>query len=202
MNQTRVDKVKAMIRAKLDARIKAREAAPKAPPPRYDEEFYKGVLWVDSLAYSPEETKALNFYMGGPDDKGRLLTEMISWDDEKLEKTHDYIQWMFPTDQPSEFNPNAPIISVFEMDSFNNNPALRQQLSRSVIRFTHFLENTSKNWMVKSNHNHLRISRMLRCMTLLGMQTAAKVLLYKFVARTSGIVNDTSIQFWKEAVEV
>jgi len=36
------------------------------------------------------------FFAGGKDDEGRTLDEMLSWSDLKLERLHDYIQWMFP----------------------------------------------------------------------------------------------------------
>ena len=40
--------------------------------------------------------------------KRGFLEDVLQWDDEKLERTHDYIQWMFPTDQESAFNASAP----------------------------------------------------------------------------------------------
>src|SRR6266571_4801991 len=41
------------------------------------------------------------YYSGGPDAGGRMLAEILAWNDERLEAVHDFIQWVFPTRQPS-----------------------------------------------------------------------------------------------------
>merc|ERR1739848_580988 len=40
----------------------------------------------------------LNFLKGsGVDCKGRRLDDILEWDFSRLERCHDYIQWLFPT---------------------------------------------------------------------------------------------------------
>jgi hypothetical protein len=147
------------------------------------------------------EAKSVQFYLGEPDSKGRYLNDILKWSDEELEKTHDYIQWMFPLPEPSQFNHDAPVLNEFEIELFKSSAFLRKKLSESVVKFTSFLESTSKTWLVEYNHNHLRITRMLRCLCVLGMRTTAETLLNKMVFKASGIVSDTSIKFWQHAVE-
>ena len=51
----------------------------------------------------------IEFYLGQrPDSAGRMIDEILVWDDELLEDTHDYIQWLFPFFEPSPYNPTPP----------------------------------------------------------------------------------------------
>ena len=53
----------------------------------------------------PAESALITFYRGsGTDHAGRRIDEILSWDDAALESVHDYIQWLFPLDEPSRFN--------------------------------------------------------------------------------------------------
>eukprot|EP00435_Cladocopium_sp_Y103_P068359 s2_g31.t1 len=54
-----------------------------------------------------------NFLRGEkPDDcEGRMLDDILRWDDRTMEAVHDYVQWIFPTDEASMFNSQAPLLS-------------------------------------------------------------------------------------------
>jgi len=53
----------------------------------------------------------LRYYEGqAPDDRGRYLSEIQEWPDDRLEAVHDFIQWMFPLAERSGANPEAPIL--------------------------------------------------------------------------------------------
>ena len=59
------------------------------------------------------ETPILRFYgSGGTDHAGRTLEEILAWDDRHLEEVHDYIQWLFPLEEPSRANPCTPRSSL------------------------------------------------------------------------------------------
>ncbi|HEY9880623.1 MAG TPA: opioid growth factor receptor-related protein, partial [Leptolyngbyaceae cyanobacterium] len=60
------------------------------------------------------------------DSQGRMIQEMWAWNFEKLEHTHDYIQWLFPLPEKSAFNPNAPIVDEGVIQAFQSSPNLRQ----------------------------------------------------------------------------
>ncbi|MEH2446828.1 MAG: opioid growth factor receptor-related protein [Nostoc sp.] len=59
------------------------------------------------------------------------MQEMWTWDFEKLECAHDYIQWLFPLPERSAFNCDAPIVDEEVIQAFQSNPHLRQNLLRS-----------------------------------------------------------------------
>lgn len=132
----------------------------------------------------------MEFYRGtGQDKKGRTLEDILSWDDARLESGHNYIQWLFPSDQPSQFNNEAPHFSQALAEDFKNDPLIMANFFRSFSVFLRFLgllydEETksvfrtevfmkkAKNWLKASttgpNHNWLRCSRVLHCLKLLG----------------------------------
>ena len=47
----------------------------------------------------------------GTDSKGRYLNDLWQEDFYFYESCHDYIQWMFPLAEESEYNPDAPVLT-------------------------------------------------------------------------------------------
>jgi hypothetical protein len=169
--------------------------------------------------------RIVRFYTGvAPDDRGRYLRDILQWPDERLESTHDYIQWLFPLPQASGFNPHAPVLDGATIQEFKSRPDLEQNLRLAFLRMLAFyglrletepelkvepaqdFEQKSRNWLTYGNHNHLRITRMLKCLRLLGLQSEARSLL-RCLARiyeaekekeAPGISEET-FEFWRKA---
>ncbi len=134
----------------------------------------------------------LDFYSGvGPDDRGRFLHEILRWSDTDLERLHDYIQWLFPLSERSGFNPSAPLLDEYTIRQFNARADLQASMRASlrrmlsfyglqmletdrprVVRDASFVER-SENWVLYSNHNHLRLTRILKSLRLLGLEAEA-----------------------------
>lgn len=118
----------------------------------------------------------INFYLhNGADCHGRTLKDMWSWDNETLETTHDYIQWMFPTIQPSQFNQYAPVLDDDTIKVFRNNSELQSYLTTSSFLFERFLDldNPKAHWLKHNNHNFLRISRVIDSLMTLSCRPRA-----------------------------
>jgi hypothetical protein len=142
---------------------------------------------------SPSEANPLvGFYRGGAlDDRGRTLVEILAWDDERLEDVHDFIQWLFPLPERSGANPQAPVLDRETIETFHATPAMQKLLRRafermlrfyglrwngnSVERAENFRERT-QSWLWPGNHNHLRLTRILRSTLLLGLESESKAL--------------------------
>jgi len=60
-----------------------------------------------------------------PDSGDRTLREIWEKDYEWLEKTHDYIQWLFPLPEGSRFNIDAPILNDRDILLFKKNSDLQ-----------------------------------------------------------------------------
>jgi hypothetical protein len=166
----------------------------------------------------------LRFYRGeGPDDRGRFIHDIWSWDVDRLERTHDYIQWLFPLTEPSGVNPGAPLLDARTIAAFAGELRLREHVGRSLALMLDFygyrmapageeltVEPTADQavrqavWLTPLNHNFLRITRILRSATLLGLGREARALhaalarLYHGSARA--VIGARTFDFWTAAV--
>jgi Opioid growth factor receptor (OGFr) conserved region len=165
------------------------------------------------------------FYSGGRDDRHRTLDEILGWPDDRLEAVHDYIQWLFPDRRRSPVNPSAPVVTDSTTRAFAARADLRERLAASLDRMLAFyglgrarnpdgtvhialdaasFPRQSSNWLRPGNHNHLRLTRIMQSLTLLGLAGEAKALqrcLLDDVAGGPGgnrITPDT-IAFWQAA---
>ena len=169
-------------------------------------------------------SKLVAFYRGdGRDHRGRLLSHILGFDFDELEFHHDYIQWLFPLPEPSGANASAPLLSKEDIAAFESDDALRNALRRSFVLMVQFyglelVEGVtvdivrgpyfavrSREWLTRGNHNFLRISRILRSLTLLGLGDDARAFLkclegiYVEHARAIG---ETTVGYWRRAVHV
>ena len=145
---------------------------------------------------SPRPSPLVAFYRdGAPDDQGRTLAEILAWDDDRLEAIHDFIQWLFPLPEPSGANPTAPILDPATIQVFRTSLAIQNRLRQAFQRMMRFygfnqvsgpsgisierapnFASRSQNWLWPMNHNHLRLTRILRSTLLLGLEAESKAL--------------------------
>lgn len=82
----------------------------------------------------------LNFLRGtGVDVLGRRFEDIMEWDFRRLERSHDYIQWLFPTDEPSRFNVRAPVLTPDLVITIRKDLAIVASIRRAFGRFCSFL---------------------------------------------------------------
>lgn len=100
------------------------------------------------------------------DQLGFTYDDVRKFSDEQLESCHNYIQWAFPTVEPSAYNPNAPFPSDDTVSQFEEFPILKQRMSflaHRMLRF-YFMNADGFAWVTPRNHNFLRITRILKCL--------------------------------------
>ncbi|KAG0137866.1 opioid growth factor receptor conserved region-domain-containing protein [Tuber indicum] len=151
------------------------------------------------------------------DHRNRTLSEILSSTNSELERSHDYIQTLFPLPEPSPYNPLAPTIDSTAAAAFRSSLALRLALRSSLRRMLSFYGfDTAVNaggelvisrgdgwgsrsafWRKRFNHNHLRITRIIRCLRVLGCEGDARRF-YRAVSRSEG-VGGRSLVFWRRA---
>ena len=167
----------------------------------------------------------LAFYKGEPTPQGLRLADVWEWDFDQLEDAHDYIQWVFPLDTPSAANPQAPLVTEETARAFEWDDVLRDRVERSltvllrfyglerlvlpkkkimIIRAVTFPERRGV-WLWPNNHNHLRLTRMLRSLRLLGARKDAAALgkILDDIARTEGrdVISEDTIMHWRRALK-
>ena len=139
----------------------------------------------------------------GRDGRGRLLPDILAFDDRALEAHHDYIQWLFPLDTPSAAVPGSPILSSQDIAEIRACGQCQANLRRALHRLTRFYEEND-HWLVPTNHNHLRITRIIRSTRMLLSSSEAVEFFNAIMARvtTSGArVSPTSQRYWREALD-
>lgn len=175
----------------------------------------------------PDGDRVVAFYSGGGDHRGRTLALIREWTDDRLEATHDYIQWMFPTATPSGVNTFAPLVTAGTRQAFVDRPELRDELRRSLdrmLRFYGLRRSTSAAgdvrisidearfgdraaaWLHPGNHNHLRLTRIVQSLALLGLRPEALALracLLSDIADGPGRTRITpeTLRYWRGGLE-
>jgi hypothetical protein len=162
------------------------------------------------------------FFEGrGRDGSGRTLEEILRWSDGRLEDVHDYIQWLFPLPERSGANPWAPVLDAEDIAAFHRDAALRERLREGFDRMLAFygltrrdgeivptagFEQHARHWLTPGNHNHLRLTRILRSLRVLGLEEEAQRLwkaLETIHGREAGAgrysITERTFAFWRRA---
>jgi hypothetical protein len=163
-------------------------------------------------------------FLGGerPDGAGRYLRDIQKWPDERVETVHDFIQWMFPLTEPSPVNPDAPVLDAETMGEIRADSVLQQGVRASWLRMLDFyglevagqgvergrsFTAKSRNWLHPGNHNHLRITRILKCLRLLALEKEAlaffdclQQIYGSERAKSRPGITERTFQFWEDAV--
>ena len=161
------------------------------------------------------------------DRRGRTISSILAWSDDELEYHHDYIQLLFPLPEGSPFNPSAPVIDEATFNAFRSRLELQTRLRASLQRMLYFYgfqftsetandghsqtlqvvhgsnyPEASRNWVRRFNHNHLRITRILRSLRVLGLEKEA-LEFFKALKRVyeGGKIGQKSMMFWTRAIE-
>ena len=169
----------------------------------------------------PSSDAIVEFYSGGLDREGRTLDAILAWNDDRLEAVHDFIQWVFPSRQASLVNPLAPLVTDDTVRAFDRDPALRDRLRQAFQRMLRFyglgwrdsrveiddraFSARSRVWLTPGNHNHLRLTRIMDCLSTLGLRTEAVALQRCLIEDVcagpgNGRVAPRTIDFWARAI--
>lgn len=160
------------------------------------------------------------FYIEGcPNAAGYTLEDILSQSDSWLEQRHDYIQWLFPTDQTSQYNPKAPVISQKSADKLiqKYEDILKERVIKSFFRMAKFYgfrvfyivgnsvvvepnDILEKGWLSKGNHNFLRLTRIMESLQLFGLNNYYKALkecLLDIAAKYPDIIGEKTKMYWE-----
>jgi len=168
-----------------------------------------------------EGQRIVAFYEGsGHDERGRSLDDILKFNDTQLEHVHDFIQWLFPLSERSQANPDAPCLDDAAIERFRQSPQLRENMIRALDRMLAFYGLARKgddimqtvqfakhdHWLTPGDHNHLRLTRIIKSLRLLGNEQWALALFDRLSAihdddRRSGRkrISDVTYVFWCDA---
>jgi hypothetical protein len=166
--------------------------------------------------------RLLAFYDGtGVDSRGRTIEQVLAFPFTTMEASHDYIQWLFPLDVPSGVMPDAPLAGSDCQCVFVQDPTRATRLRRAFERMLAFyglllvqrdrsqverspsFPQRAENWLTPNNHNFLRLTRIMKSLTLLGAGELAAALLScleEIHSEHSAVIGSTTLRYWRSAV--
>lgn len=149
------------------------------------------------------ESRIHDFLRGvGRDGAGRSIETVLRFDDAQLDGFHDYIQWLFPLPEPSRAVPESPVLSPTDVTAIRADSDALRNLGRATDVMAGFYARND-HWVVPHDHNHLRITRILRCLGLLRGPAQAQAFLDGITARVASggpTVSPQSRAFWADAI--
>lgn len=147
------------------------------------------------------------------DDFGRCYTDILKMNFIQFEVIHTWVQWAFPTVKPSEHLNNPPVIDMAGIERFRSSEKAKENIRTMYAHALRFYKldghlykvKMFRYWTVRENHNVKRITRMLECFQLLGMEEEYKDLTRRlsFIIQHQDEVgiypSQETIKHWKEA---
>lgn len=140
----------------------------------------------------------------GFDASGRVLVDVLGFDDTRIEAVHDFIQWCFPLLEASRAVPGAPVLTPAEAEAIRADPEALAGLAAALDRMRRFYAATDR-WLAPYDHNHLRITRILTAVRRLLGDAAARDF-HAFVTQRNAAagapINPGSLGFWLAAIDM
>lgn len=144
------------------------------------------------------------------------------WSDYKLEKEHDFIQWLFP-DETGGVNENGPHLTENDVDKFRSSNKLRKNVIKAVLRMMLFYGfAVNKNFKVKqikplkriengiivglySTHNYKRLTRMMIFLNRINMEMLSALVFLSLCKAGNAdttlrekMIKSGAIKIWKQ----
>ena len=134
-------------------------------------------------------------------NSGWLLSDIWKFNDTQIENTHTFIQWVFPTNEESRATPGSPVLDEEEIIVIRDSERARQNLVKSADWYFNFLKRNSF-WRKPHDHNHLRITRVLKSLRLLCGDDDAdfyKEQFWQILGADMTVIPSKTIEYWEDA---
>ncbi|MEY4554995.1 MAG: hypothetical protein RL093_114 [Pseudomonadota bacterium] len=134
----------------------------------------------------------------GTDARGRSVFDVLAMNDVALERTHDFIQWLFPLPEPSAAVPDSPVLTPGDIQAIRVSELAPIALAGATDRMAAFYQSTH-DWLMPNDHNHRRITRIIRSLRLLVGDAEAEAFRDAILARveeTRAPVSARSRGYW------
>ena len=149
---------------------------------------------------SGDTTRLAAFLTGdGRDHAGRTFEDVLAFDDGALERRHDFIQWLFPLPEPSLAVPGAPVLTPDDIAALKASPKAQARMRQATERMAAFYAH-GLHWRTRHDHNHLRITRIIKSLRLILGDGAADTFRQQVLELAEGAPIDAQARrYWSEA---
>jgi hypothetical protein len=135
----------------------------------------------------------------GRDAAGRTLDQVLAFSDGELERHHDFIQWLFPLTEASAAVPGSPVLNPADVIALKASAEAQAHLAAAVARLGRFYDEND-HWLRASDHNHLRITRIIKSQRMLCGDASADAFRARILKRAEATpVSATSRRYWDAA---
>lgn len=137
----------------------------------------------------------------GPDSHGRRLSDIWAFSDTEIERTHNFIQWLFPLAEPSLSVPGSPTLTSCDIAVLRLSDAAKTSIVKSGDWYTAFL-GKNPHWRVRYDHNHLRITRAIKSLRLLVSDNEANGFrnnVFALLGDDADLVDEKARSYWLAA---
>lgn len=155
----------------------------------------------------------LRFFKGEEDERIRhTLSRITEFSDAEMEMYHNFIQWIFPTMEQSEYHPSAPTIDGKFAHALHQDACALAGYCKGCRRYLRYMgleckgdgdicriPNTPPFWQL-SGHNYLRITRVLNSLRQTGHTECSKALYAQMMqildADPTNYVGRMTLEYW------
>ena len=137
-----------------------------------------------------------------PDDQGRLIHQIWNFSDIEIERTHDFIQRLFPLNELSPLSLNKFYIkNPALIERIRIDPTIANNLIASKNFFLGFLSRNDQ-WQRHHNHNQLRITRIIKSLMLLVSRDEAESFHRDVISliHTNSFIPNKAYEHWNLAL--
>jgi len=156
------------------------------------------------VIYQNMNIELFNFYKGiEVNIDGNSIETILGSSIEEFEAAHNFVQWLLPLPEASQYNPSAPLLDNETIQAMKDDDECMVNLNRVYSYFKNFLE-SHDSWVTKRNHNFQRITRAIRCLVLFNRKTLAKNIYCVAVGALVNhpdIVDDGTLNYWEDALD-
>lgn len=152
----------------------------------------------------------------GLDAEGRTFGDIMALSLHEMESTCDFVQWLFPLPEPSDFYPEAPLLTKEDQRTIASGTLSSQRLFDALDKFLYYcgIQKTLAGPIEKAdnfdkrkhilfsgfNHNHRRMTRVLACLTIFGWWVIAEQIV-DFLEDNGGCPSSLTAEHWRNAVK-
>lgn len=132
---------------------------------------------------------------------GHTLHQIWGMNDAQIESKHTFIQWLFPTIEPSLAVPGSPYLDDQQVAKIRDSHLAKQNLAKSAKWYLNFLERNN-HWRKPYDHNHLRITRMIKSLRLLCGDDEAdfyKEQFWQLLGSDLTMIPARTVEYWEDA---
>ena len=150
-----------------------------------------------------------------PDSKGRYHKDILQFNHEQIEYNHDFIQWILPTIDKSQFHPEAPTIDGHFKEQLQHDDLAKSNYCKTCQLYLNYIGFHCNKRRIQCQitgrlyelpfHNQLRITRMLDSLNQVGNNQCSTNLYHAIISEIkpdSDKITNSTLEYWAKTQRI